>query len=36
MRVNYMQNLQDLSLILCVVFISAVFLDIFDNTIRNF
>ena len=36
MRVNYTQIQQDLTQILCVIFIFAVFPDIFDNAIRYF
>lgn len=36
MRINYTQIHQDLTQILCVIFIFAVFSDIFDNAIRNF
>lgn len=36
MRVNYTQIQQDLTQILCVIFIFAVFPDIFDNAIRKF
>lgn len=35
MRVNYTQNPKDLTQILCVVFNFAVFLDIFDNSIKK-
>ena len=36
MRVNYTQIQQDLMQILCVIFIFAVFSDIFDNSIWDF